>query len=174
MSIQLNTKTNIREDGSTKTYHYINVVFGEYGTENYEFEACGNVTDPKTYEKAMNKVKEILEREMYKRIADTQNKLDDYKRQYLVQDLDHITPTPSTMVEELDHKEVVEETMVEESYHITDEQILALWAPKYRTQEKLEAFRLYEQGMSLEDISEQLKLDPRTLQHWEKKFKPLL
>jgi hypothetical protein len=104
MSLVINTKTNTRKNGTKKTYHYVNVVFGEPGKANYEFYPCGNAENPQSYEKAINKIKAILERELYRRVEAAQKRANKYMSKFVVEHLDHTEETQlQHMVEESNH-----------------------------------------------------------------------
>ena len=84
MSLVINTKTNVLKDGTTKSYQYVYV---QYGEGPKELHNCGRVEDPHSWEKALVKVKEIYEREYVSKIAQTKKKIADYMKVYIEENM---------------------------------------------------------------------------------------
>lgn len=80
MSLVINTKTNVLKDGTTKSYHYVYIQFGEGPKELHN---CGRVEDPQSWEKALEKVKEIYEREYWAKVENTKQKINEYMKTYI-------------------------------------------------------------------------------------------
>ncbi len=77
MSIVINTKYN---KDKKKSYYYVYVVYGE---GNKEAHYIGSAKNPVNYEKALVKVKEVLEQEMQKKVANAQQKVEELMNKYL-------------------------------------------------------------------------------------------
>ena len=135
----------------------------------------GKAGDPKAEKCAIEMdikyLKELIERtkdELYLREQQLKNHEARIHDEFSIRN-DRIESIPS------DRKTSEEIFEVKSERVITDEEILAQWKPPVKNPEvKIQAFRLYENRTSLEAINQQLGIKPRTLQHWEKKFKQIL